>query len=80
MVVNAPFGLAGPKGMNPNIVKRLHDAFKKGMEDPSYIAALAQFDQEPMYLNSEDYRGAVLKQIAQETLIIEELGLRGELP
>jgi tripartite-type tricarboxylate transporter receptor subunit TctC len=42
MVVNSPYGLAGPKGMDPKIVKILHDAFKKGMEEPSYTAALVQ--------------------------------------
>ena len=36
MVSNSPFGIAGPKGMDPKIVKVLHDAFKKGMEEPSY--------------------------------------------
>ena len=29
-----PFGLAGPKGMDPAIVKKLHDAFKKAYDDP----------------------------------------------
>ena len=28
-VFDSPFGLAGPKGMDPAIVKKLHDAFKK---------------------------------------------------
>ncbi len=34
IVSNSPYGLAGPKGMDPRIVKTLHDAFKKGAEDP----------------------------------------------
>jgi tripartite-type tricarboxylate transporter receptor subunit TctC len=32
---NAPFGLAGPKGMDPAVVKKLHDAFKKAYDDPT---------------------------------------------
>ncbi len=35
LVSNSPFGLAGPKGMDPKVVKILHDAFKKGMDEPS---------------------------------------------
>jgi tripartite-type tricarboxylate transporter receptor subunit TctC len=35
MVSSSPFGIAGPKGMDPKVVKILHDAFKKGMEDAS---------------------------------------------
>ena len=46
MVSNSPFGLAGPKGMDPKVVKTLHDAFKKGMEEPSYVEMTAKIDQE----------------------------------
>src|SRR5262249_14417880 len=54
MVSNSPFGIAGPRGMEPSIVKLLHDAFKKGLEEPSYAAAMASLDQERFYLSSED--------------------------
>lgn len=27
-------GLAAPKGAPPEVIKKLHDAFKQGMEDP----------------------------------------------
>ena len=47
LVANAPYGLAGPKGMDPKIVAILHDAFKKGMAEPSYVSALRQLDQVP---------------------------------
>jgi len=66
LVSNAPYGLAGPKGMPPNIVAILHDAFKRGMEEPAYLEALRRLDQEPMYLNSSDYRADVVRQIAEE--------------
>jgi tripartite-type tricarboxylate transporter receptor subunit TctC len=66
LVMNSPYGIAGPRGMNPNIVKVLHDAFRKGMEHPSFAAMLAKFGQEQFYLNSSDYREFALTQIAQE--------------
>jgi tripartite-type tricarboxylate transporter receptor subunit TctC len=56
MVVNGPYGIAGPKGMDPKIVKYLHDAFQKGMNESSFTAILAQLDQDPFYMSSEDYR------------------------
>ena len=34
MVYDSPFGIAGPKGMDPKIVAKLHDAFKKALDDP----------------------------------------------
>jgi tripartite-type tricarboxylate transporter receptor subunit TctC len=75
MVANSPFGIAGPKGMDPKVVKLLHDAFKKGLEDPSYVEAMAKLDQEQFYLSSEDYRKFALQQIEEARRFIAELGL-----
>ena len=36
-VFDSPFGLAGPKGMDPAHVQKLHDAFKLALEDPAVI-------------------------------------------
>jgi tripartite-type tricarboxylate transporter receptor subunit TctC len=44
-VSNSPFGLVGPKGMPRDVVKVLHDAFKKSLDDPEYLKMLAQLDQ-----------------------------------
>jgi tripartite-type tricarboxylate transporter receptor subunit TctC len=76
MVSNSPYGIAGPKGMDPKIVKALHDAFKKGMDEPSYAAAQVKLDQEPAYLGTEDYRKYALQQIVEERKIAEDLGLK----
>jgi len=78
MVVNSPYGLAGPKGMDPKIVKILHDAFKKGMEEPSYTAALVKLDQELAYLNTDDYVKHVAQQIEEAKTLVDELGLKSD--
>ncbi len=75
MVANSPFGIAGPKGMDPKVVKALHDAFKKGLEEPSYVEAMAKLDMEPFYLSSEDYQKFALQQIEEARRFIAELGL-----
>jgi tripartite-type tricarboxylate transporter receptor subunit TctC len=75
MVSNSPFGIAGPKGMDPNVVKVLHDAFKKGLEEPSYAEAMARLDQEQFYLSSEDYKNFAMKEIEEARRFIAELGL-----
>jgi len=76
MVSNSPYGIGGPRGMNPEIVKVLHDAFRKGLDEPSNVATMAQLDQERFYLSSEEYQTFALQQIAQEKRMVEELGLR----
>jgi tripartite-type tricarboxylate transporter receptor subunit TctC len=76
MVSNSPFGIAGPKGMDPGTVKVLHDAFKKGMEEASYIEAMIKLDQEPFYLSSADYAKYALEQTAEAKRFVTELGLK----
>ena len=76
MVSNSPFGIAGPKGMDPKIVKIIHDAFKQGAEDPAYLEATAKLDQEPAYMSSEEYRRYAAAQLVEQKKLIEELGLK----
>jgi tripartite-type tricarboxylate transporter receptor subunit TctC len=75
---NSPFGIAGPKGMDPAVVKIIHDAFKKGAEDPAYLEATAKLDQEPAYMNSDDYRRYAAGQLVEQKKLIEDLGLKQE--
>ena len=53
----SPYGLVGPKGMAPEVVKTLHDAFKVAVEDPPVDVLLEKFLQVRWYKNSADYRG-----------------------
>ena len=76
LVANSPYGIAGPKGMDPKVVKILHDAFKKGSDEPSYAAVLVRVDQEAAYLNTEDYTKHAMRQIDEQRRLIEELGLK----
>src|SRR6266540_1073423 len=75
MVYDSPFGIAGPKGMDPKIVAKLHDAFKKALDDPAVIATLAKFDMVPNYKNTEDYKKFVVEVTESERKVIDKLGL-----
>jgi tripartite-type tricarboxylate transporter receptor subunit TctC len=76
IVAHSPWGLAGPRGMDPKVVKVLHDAFKKGMEQPAFTETLDKFNWELVYKNSEDYTqyAKQLNAIAKD--IVDQLGLR----
>jgi tripartite-type tricarboxylate transporter receptor subunit TctC len=76
LIANSPYGLAGPKGMDPKVVKVLHDAFKKALDEPVYRAALEKFDQELFYLNTEDYNKHAREQIEEAKRLVDELGLK----
>lgn len=71
----ALYGIAGPKGMNDAVVKILHDAFKKGMEEPAFGAVLKKLEQEPIYQSTEDYRAYIRSELIAQKRTVEELGL-----
>ena len=74
-VSDSPYGFGGPKGMDPKVVKILHDAFKKAMDDPKVIAMLEKFDQPVIYMNGEDYLKFAKKTMDEEKPLIERLGM-----
>ena len=76
LVANSPYGVAGPKGMDPKVVKVLHDAFRKAVDEPTYRAALEKFDQELAYLSTEDYAKHAARQIEEAKKLIDELSLK----
>ena len=76
LISNSPFGIGGPKGMDPAVVKILHDAFKKGMEEQSYKDAMTKLDQEAYYLDTAAYHAFAMKQIGEQKQLVEDLGLR----
>ena len=72
----SPYGLAGPRGMDPKIVAVLHDAFRKAMDDPVYQRTIERVEQENWYLNSADYARYAQETFAAEKTVVERLGLR----
>ena len=75
IVSNSLYGFAGPKGMDPKVVKALHDAFRKGMEEPAYLKTLERLDMEPFYKNTEDYTKYAREQFEEARAVVEQLGL-----
>ena len=74
-VSDSPFGIGGPKGMDPAIVRRLHDAFKKTLEDPAVLATFEKYDQSVIYMNTSDYSKFIANQFVAQKAVIERLGL-----
>ena len=74
-VSDSPFGIGGPKGMDAALTKRLHDAFKKTLEDPAVLATFEKYDQSVIYMNTADYTKFIADQFVKEKGVIERLGL-----
>lgn len=75
IVAMSPYGLAGPRGLPPNVVAVLHDAFKKALFDPQFGQEIAKYDQEVDYLGSDDYARACREAYAKERAAAERRGL-----
>ena len=76
IVSASPYGFAGPKGMDPGVVKILHDAFKAALFDPAHLLVLERFDMLPDYKGTADYATFVQGLYREEGEMIRRLGLR----
>ncbi len=74
-VSDSPFGVCGPKGMEPTVVRTLHDAFRKTLDDPAVLAVFEKFDQSVIYMNTEAYTKFSRETFETEKATIERLGL-----
>ena len=75
VVGNSPYGLVGPKGMDPAVMKTLHDAFKKAMDDPKHQEVLDQLNQQAWYKSGADYAAWARDAFVKDKALIEKLGL-----
>jgi tripartite-type tricarboxylate transporter receptor subunit TctC len=76
IVSTSPYGIAGPKGMNADVVRILHDAFREALLDPAHIAVLDRYDMAPWYLSPTDYAAFARKTFDEEGVMIRRMGLR----
>ena len=77
-VSDSPFGVCGPKGMDPAVTAKLHDAFKKTLDDPAVLATFDKYDQSVIYMGTEAYTKFARESFASEKALIERLGMAGK--
>ena len=76
-VYTSPYGIGVPAGTDPAIVRKLHDAFRVALFEPRHLNELARYEQEPEYLDTEDYGRFVQQVSARERELLARLGLAG---
>jgi len=75
LVVTSPYGVVGPLGMEPAVVRALHDGFRVAAHDPAHVATLARLDQPLEYLNPDDYGAFIQRSCDEEEARVRRLGL-----
>lgn len=74
-VYTSPWGLAAPAGTPEAVIQKLHDAFRRAMNSEKHTSALAKYDQSLDYLNTRDYRQAVLATVEREKKLLARMNL-----
>lgn len=76
VVVGTWRGLGVPKGTPEPVVKILHDAFKKAMDDPGFIAQADKLGLGLAYLNAADFTKFMDADFANYAKLVDKLGLK----
>jgi len=76
IIGESTYGIAGPRGMEPEVVRIIHDACRLAVHDPQHLAVLARFDMPVRYLGTEDFANEAVVLQEEAKRIVRELGLR----
>jgi len=68
-------GFSGPKGMPPEVVKKLENAFKLAMEAPEYKRVMEQLDNEPKFRDSATFTKLIEELYPRIGEMIKEAGV-----
>jgi tripartite-type tricarboxylate transporter receptor subunit TctC len=76
LVVTSPYGVSGPKGMDPGVVKVLHDSMKDALFSEANTRVRAQFDMPLEYYDTAAYQEFVARRAEYERAMAQRLNLR----
>ena len=76
IVVPGPMGIVGPKGLPEPIVAKLHETFKKCMENPTFITTAQKFGISDVYRSPQDFKQYLRKMVDEESGMIKSLSPR----
>ena len=76
MVVTSPYGVSGPKGMDPGVVRVLHDAMKAALFSDANKQVRGQFDMPLEYYDTAAYQAFIARRAGYEQDMARKLNLR----
>ena len=75
LVFDSPFGVAGPKGMDPKVTKKIHDAYQKALADKDVLTLMDNYVMTARYLDGAGYTKLVHELVAFEKAGLAKIGL-----
>lgn len=76
VVVDAPNGIGAPRGLAPDVERKLRDAFRFAVLSDEFKAVADKIDAPVMYLDGPDYQRYVQAVYDRETGLIQRLKLK----
>ncbi|WP_424138288.1 tripartite tricarboxylate transporter substrate binding protein [Roseomonas chloroacetimidivorans] len=76
MVLTSPFGILGPAGMAPEVVRLLQDRIEARLKDADFLEGIARFDMIAEFKTSDAYRQDLVDSTAREHELIRRLNLQ----
>lgn len=72
--VNNLWGIAGPKGLDPQVASTLEAAFKFAMEQPSVIAMLQGVEQKPLFADAKTFKAFAERSVKEQKEVLTKYG------
>ncbi|RFU70900.1 tripartite tricarboxylate transporter substrate binding protein [Peribacillus saganii] len=69
-------GIVAPSSVPDEVVTILHDAFKKGLEDPSVIEAFNKIGADPVYKSTEDFQSIIDNDYKVNGEVLKAIGIK----
>jgi tripartite-type tricarboxylate transporter receptor subunit TctC len=70
-----PYGLVAPRGLDPAVQVKLHDAFRQAMAEPRHDVLMEQLNVDPWPRSSAEFRAWAETRFDQERVLLARLGL-----
>lgn len=74
MSIDSPWGLGGPKGMDPGVVEKIERAFRKSLDTPEVKAALLRAGQGTRYKDSRQFTAFAVRAAVDERTLLTKYG------
>lgn len=69
-------GLVAPSGVPDDVVKVLHDSFKKALDDPAVIEQFKKIGTEPVYKSTEEFQEVIDTDYKENGKVLDAIGLK----
>jgi len=76
VAIDSPVGLVAPKRLPPDVLQRLHEAFRKAASDPAYLKQLDAFDMLPQLTSPLEYADYARAQFERDQKMLAEIGFK----